>query len=107
MDTTNHEVVIILMSQLTNNVFPHFFFRYNIVSSCWESDAELRPFFSELVSKFTVSLSTVADYFNFGGVSSATTSDELESVFDREASVDRESVTSVKFTTDVSPRDSS
>ncbi len=39
--------------------------RYSVVQSCWEESPEDRPNFSELVSKFSSCLSSMADYFDF------------------------------------------
>lgn len=38
--------------------------RYNTVLSCWDRSPDSRPTFSELVLRFTASLSNVADYFD-------------------------------------------
>ena len=40
-----------------------FSFRFNIMKSCWESKAEDRPHFSQLVTELVHSLSLIADYF--------------------------------------------
>ena len=37
--------------------------RFNIVKSCWESKAEDRPHFSQLVTELVQFLALIADYF--------------------------------------------
>ena len=38
--------------------------RYNVVLTCWERSPDERPHFSELVSKLSSFLSSMADYFD-------------------------------------------
>ena len=47
-----------------HDVFP----RFNIVKSCWESKAEDRPHFSQLVTELVQFLSLIADYFDLHDV---------------------------------------